>query len=439
MHDHISGPRAGWASPRRVRPIAGAKGIALVVVLTASVLSACGSSKGSASSSTVAGTQGSTIGITPKQITVGNVATIGGPVPGIFAGAPNGLKAYLAYINSKGGVNGRQIVMKSGDDAGTCAQNLSATQALEPEVAAFVGDFSINDNCAASVFTTNTELPTIAYFQSPTIQGLPNSFNPQNTRGGWRTGPYIYYKQQYPQAVGAVGSLYVNSASVITSWNNQKAAMNHVGGYHVVYERGVSPSETDFTADVVRMRAAGVKAVIVEAINGTILTQLLNTIQQQNWHPQLIVTNIAYGGTFLKTVNPGAADGVLDDQQVPMYLGEDRAVVPEVNLFLEWMNKVNPGFAPDIFSLYAWASGEMFVQALQAAGSNPTRQSILAQLQKIHQFDANGLVAPTDPASKVAPVCWMLLKVQNNGFQRVTPSKGFTCSGEFYVNPSKTS
>ena len=35
-----------------------------------------------------------------------------GPVPGLFEGAPIGVKAYFAYINSKGGVNGRKLLRR---------------------------------------------------------------------------------------------------------------------------------------------------------------------------------------------------------------------------------------------------------------------------------------------------------------------------------------
>ncbi|HWG74688.1 MAG TPA: hypothetical protein VG184_11615, partial [Acidimicrobiales bacterium] len=49
------------------------------------------------------------VGVTPNSITVGNISTLTGPVPGLFAGAVNGTDAFLAYQNSQGGVFGRQL------------------------------------------------------------------------------------------------------------------------------------------------------------------------------------------------------------------------------------------------------------------------------------------------------------------------------------------
>jgi ABC-type branched-subunit amino acid transport system substrate-binding protein len=184
------------------------------------------------------------------------------------------------------------------------------------------------------------------------------------------------------------------------------------------------------------MRSAGVQMVVINTdVKGT--AHFLNNAQQQSYQPQLIESlGTAYDGSFFKLVNPGAAQPVLIDQQQALYLGGDRNSTPEVNLFLTWMAKAHPGFAPDIFSVFAWSSARLFVQALQAAGVNPTRASVLAALQKVHSFDSNGLLAAADPAAKKAPTCWLLIKTNNNQYQRMSPpspSQGFTCNpdGEF--------
>ena len=46
--------------------------------------------------------EASTTGITSKSVTVGNVSIISGPVPGLFEGAPTGVKAYFDMINAAG-------------------------------------------------------------------------------------------------------------------------------------------------------------------------------------------------------------------------------------------------------------------------------------------------------------------------------------------------
>jgi ABC-type branched-subunit amino acid transport system substrate-binding protein len=367
---------------------------------------------------------------------VANVSILSGPVPGLFQGAPNGASAYFAYVNSQGGVNGRKLVLDSLDDGFSCSQNEALTQSALTSDFAFVGSFSLFDNCGAKVLSVNRDVPDVAYSLDPHAQVLANNFSPAPGQQGWRTGPLEYYKAHFPQAIKAVGTLVGNVPSAIDSWDNEQAAMVALG-YHVAYERTYNPLETDFSADIIRMRNAGVQLLSLSAADVKTIARVLNEAQQQGWHPQLVTSaGPAYDGSFFKLVNPGAADGMLNDQQQALYLGQDAATTPSVRLFDTWMARAHPGFQIDLFSVFGWTSAELFVDALRAAGPNPTRQSVLAQLQKTTSFDANGLIAPANPAAKVSPSCWVLIKVTHGHYERfASPPKGFTCTGRFYANP----
>src|SRR6266513_6378075 len=100
---------------RRVRPAI------LVAVVVAVVAGGCGGGTSTSAKSTAttnapstsgpSGNSASAIGITPSQVTVGNVSVLSGPIPGLFQGAPTGASAFFNYINSQGGVNGRKIAL----------------------------------------------------------------------------------------------------------------------------------------------------------------------------------------------------------------------------------------------------------------------------------------------------------------------------------------
>ncbi len=424
-------------------------GLPAVVIVVALVGAACGGGSSNSSSTTTtssgpttsapSGGTASDVGITPNQVTVGNVSILSGPVPGLFQGAPNGADAFFAYQNSLGGVNGRKVVVKSSDDAFSCNQNQNETQSLAGQAFAFVGSFSLFDNCGAKVLQAQPTIPDVSFSLDPVAQALPNNFSPSPLANGYRTGPFIYYKQKFPQAVTHVGALVANIPSSIASWNNEKAAMESLG-YKVSYERDINPLDTDFTSDVVRMRSAGVQMVVLTNTDVKSTARFLNNAQQQGYKPQLVESGgVAYDASFFKLLNPGAAQGLLNDQTQALYLGGDAKTTPEVQLFDTWMAKTHPGFSPDIFTVYGWTSARLFTQALQAAGTNPTRASVLAALRNVHSFNSNGLLATGDPAGKVAPTCWVLIKVNNNQYQRLqppSPPSGFTCNpdGE-YTHP----
>ncbi|HWC39834.1 MAG TPA: ABC transporter substrate-binding protein, partial [Acidimicrobiales bacterium] len=319
----------------------------------------------------------------------------------------------------------------------SCTQNQNETQSLSGQALAFVGSFSLFDNCGAKVLQATPNIPDVAFSLDPVAQALPNNFSPQPIQNGSLTGPLIYFKQRYPQAVKSVGALVANVSSSIAAWNGEKAAMQSLG-YHVSYERDVNPLDTDFTSDVLRMRDDGVQMVVLYSSIQQI-AHFLNNAQQQGYKPQLVQSpGQSYDGNFFKLVNPGAGQAMISDQTQVLYLGGDRKSVPEVNLFLTWLGRTHPGFQPDIFSLYGWTSARLFTQALQSAGANPTRAGVLAALRNIHTFDSNGMIASGDPAAKKAPTCWILVKVDDNQFQRAippSPSHGFTCNPDGYFAP----
>jgi branched-chain amino acid transport system substrate-binding protein len=376
----------------------------------------------------------SDVGVTPTQITLGNVVTLTGPIPGLFKGSQAGTDAYFKYINSQGGVNKRKLVMKSADDALNCNQNQTQTQDLIGSVFAFVGSFAVFDNCGAKVFAQNPTVADIHYLLSDDANKEVNGFSPQPAPPGFRTGPYKYYKQKYPDAVTKVGSLFASTSP--TTWANQKAAEESLG-YKIIYERAVAPTETDWTADIIRMKNLGVQFWDLRNQNASFIAKMLAQAAQQNFKPKVIMTNSEYDASFFKLIaDPTAANGVLTDQPFAMFLGEDANTVPEVNLFLKWMKKTNPDVTPDLFAMYSWASAALFVEALKAAGPNPTRASLIEALKNIHNFDNNGMVASADVGNKKPPGCWMLLQVNNGKFQRVLPKgKGYTCkpTGYYYA------
>src|SRR2546426_16720 len=80
-----------------------------------------------------------------------NISILPGPVPGLFKGAVNGTDAFFQYQNSLGGVYGRALKLAPYDDQFDCGQNRAITESNIGKVFAFVGSFSLFDNCGAQI------------------------------------------------------------------------------------------------------------------------------------------------------------------------------------------------------------------------------------------------------------------------------------------------
>jgi ABC-type branched-subunit amino acid transport system substrate-binding protein len=373
------------------------------------------------------------IGVTGDTITLGNVSTLSGPVPGLFQGAVIGTQAVVAYQNSLGGMFGRTFKLVVRDDQLDTGQNRTNTIDLLNKVFAFVGSFSLYDDAAAKEIEQSGIVDT-TYSLNPGRRALPNNFSPASAPPrGAPTGQFNYFKKRFPDAITKVGTLYTELAK--PSHDDYKAAAQSVG-YRYVYERPIQATETDFTADVVRMRQQGVKFVFLIAVDEKTVARVAKAMAQQSFKPEaFVVGGPAYHPNTIPLAG-AAVEGMYNAQPYAMFDGEDAAYVPEVKLFNEWLQKVKPGYKPDLFAAYGWAAGRLFFQALEAAGPKAKRADVLAALKKIDRYDDHGMLAETGPATKRPAECFIVTQVKGGKWQRVdSPPPGFRCGDGTYLTP----
>lgn len=409
---------------KRLRPVA-----ATLAMLAASTAVVTGSSE-------LAGAQssGGEPGITSNSVTLGQVDTLSGPVPGLFQGAKDGTQAYFNYVNSKGGINGRKLHLVADDDQFQPSNYATATQSLVNSTFALVGGFSLFDNVGVP-YVNAAKIPDVTPSLSAVRETDQYNYSPVPiVEGGSRLGPLKYYKQQFGNAYQHVGTIDTAVASAEAQTDGVLNAMRSVG-YKIAYKDTVSPVETDFTPDVLRMRSEGIQMVYIVGLAVPQVADLAKQMAQQNFRPKVFSTNgTGYDSAYIPDAG-AAANGTLTDQQSSMFIGQDAKSVPAVATFDKWTKAVNSSAPIDTYALFGWLSAEEFAQALQAAGSNPSRASVIDQLDKITSFNGGGLIATTNPAQKKPSNCWVMLKVVNDNWQRTSPSpkSGFVCNpGGFY-------
>ena len=377
--------------------------------------------------------EASTTGITSKSVTVGNVSIISGPVPGLFEGAPTGVKAYFDMINAQGGVDGRKLLVDSKDDAFSGQQNQTETQEAINSDFALVGSFSLFDGYGCADLASDTAVPDVSVTLDAGTNALPNDFSAQPLSGQETLGPVQYYKQHYPKDT-TVGAIVSDVASAKTQMAQQFAGMKSVG-YKIAYVDDVNPLQSDFTTDVINMKNAGVNAVDLTGVDWQDAAIFVENTATQNWHPGLIFSGgPVYADQFISHAGgPAVTNGIQIGQVYALYLGQDATKVPAVKQFDTWVKKVNSSWVPDLYTLFGWASAELFVQALKAAGPNPTRGSVIAQLKKITSFNADGLFGGSDPAAKTLTPCFLVAGIKNGTYARELPTGGgFDCNAKLY-------
>jgi hypothetical protein len=187
------------------------------------------------------------------------------------------------------------------------------------------------------------------------------------------------------------------------------------------------------------MKNAGVQILFLEQEPQNYASAIFRDLTQQNFHPVVVLGAPAYNTQLIGNAGgPLAVNGAYLEQLSSLYLGEDATQIPTITTFNTWVQKVSPGFMPDFFTLTGWLSGELFVEALHGAGTNPSRGSLLQTLRKITAFDSGHLVPVSNPAGKVPIICYVLGRITKGKFQRLDdppvsgPTMGFRCDGTYY-------
>jgi len=442
-----SDSRNGW----RRRPRVAAT---LVVAVLALTVAACSSTNSSAPSTTSGSTDSSksspasipssaftdTTGLTSNSVRIGNVSTL---EFGLFKGAAVGTQAFADYANALGGVNGRKLVVDSGDDQYAGAPNKQLTAEDIQKDFAMVGGFSLEDSFGATVLAANPQVPNVTVSLSPAANNLPNTFSPSPAVGGWQLGPLVFFKKKFPQDITHTAALIADQPSAEDKWVAEKAAMGSQG-YKVVYDPTFDITQTDFNQNVVAMKNDGVKILFLEQMPENYAASVVKALNQQDFHPALVLGGSTYSENLVPDSGGASAiDGAYMEQNTALFLGEDAFTIPAVATFQTWIQKASPGFKADLYTLYGWLSAELFTQALEAAGKEPTRGSVLQQLKKITSFNGEGIITTADPAEKVPGSCYIIAKIVNGHYQRYQDppitgqNRGYRCDEPYYFYPPK--
>lgn len=389
-------------------------------------------------------------GVTEDTITVTVVAAIDVPgFPGLFQGSHNGVDAWADFVNDNGGIAGRDIEVKhfdpklSGDEAraafrtacedsfaligtGTlllsnfdditqCADKAGAVTGL-PDIAVTVTE--PNEQCSPSTFGINP-----ASLQCDTLDQDPQTYVVN-------TGPTNYYVKKFGKQKGAF--LYpLESAS---AKNTQVPIFQAQGkkGIEVVLEEDVSAlaPQTAYTSVVGAIRDAGATyAKSGLAFDSTVKMRkeaATQGVDLEIWDCSLQ----CYDSKLVAPENVDLVEGQYVYVPFLPFLGKTSEA--KLNKMLRTFLKYTD--APDGFAIQAFAAGLFFQEAVETSigGDNNalTRTAFLAAAADIHDFDAGGMISPTDVGGRVPNTCFVLTQVKNGEFVRIHPKKKgtFDCS-----------
>ena len=322
------------------------------------------------------------VGITANSVTIGTHQPLTGPAAPGYSKISAATSAYFAYVNAHGGVNGRQINYKVLDDGYNPANTTNDMHqlVLQDKVFAILNGLGTPTHSAVIDYLNSNKVPDLFVASGSTTWNQPQKY------------PYLFAWQTDYTVEGKILGNYIKN-----NMANQKVCFfgqgddfgadelagvkQELGASGIVNAQNYTPTNTNVAPQITALKAAGCQVVVAATIPG--FTALaLGTAFQVKFQAQWIVSNVgADYATVAGLLGRGAPllQGVISDSYLP--LASD-ASDPWITLFQSINQQYNNNAPFDGNVEYGMAVGYQFVQALAAAGPNPTRAGIVAAIEK---------------------------------------------------------
>jgi ABC-type branched-subunit amino acid transport system substrate-binding protein len=320
-------------------------------------------------------------GVTDKEIRIGSCAALTGPAQDLGAETVRGAKAYLDYVNAKGGVGGRKIVLSSKDDGYDPEKAIGCFKSQMNDKVFALGFFVGTPTAVKySPMAMNAKIPIVGLFTGAEVLRNPVKRYVINVRASYFNETEDQVANLWDGA-GAhkIAVLYQDDAFGAAVLAGVKAALAKRKAEPAAL--GSFPRNTvDVDAGIAQVKAANPDAVILVGAYGP-LAEIVKRAKASGWSPRFLTVSFVGTTPFIKAAGD-AADGVVITQVVPP---PSRADLPTVALYRKLI--VKAGGTPDFTSLEGFVDAMVLVEGLKRAGKDLSREKLIDSLETIKSFD----------------------------------------------------
>lgn len=385
-----------------------ARAFAVAVVLA--LVAGCGSkatpspnpaSSGATGQSTAGNPKGDTTGVTDSSIKLGSITDMTGPTANIQTPYLSGIQTYLKWVNDNGGVNGRKIELVSEDDRYTVPAAVAAFKKLttQDKVFAILGQGGSNQVSALSDDIKDQKIPVLFPMQTtkdqlanPYFFSLLASYEDQANVLVKRAVEDMK-KAGKDKPVIATVTLDVESGY---EWATYVAGalgrMNLKLAKHVL----VPAAATEATAQVQQLLDLKPDAIIIHGAT----TNNVAFLRDAARYGLKVPIYSSYGG-FGDLLYQSAGK-----EATANFIGVHSFNPPLLDTpGLKEMREVGQRYGMDKYLnlqqyVQGWTAGRVYVEALKKAGKDLTRESLMAAIESMNDYDTQGLSAPVSFSSK---------------------------------------
>jgi branched-chain amino acid transport system substrate-binding protein len=346
-------------------------------------------------------------GVSDSSIVIGGTAPLSGEASSGGA-VSRGAAAYFAFVNARGGVNGRKIEYKVLDDGYDPARTIQATRELvqQDQVFAVFNTLGTSTNLAIRDFLNQSKVPQLFVASGATTWGRDAKKYP------WTIG----YIPSY-QTEGIVLARNVLKtkprARIAVLYQDDDYGKDLLAGFkrglgakgrQLVKAVGYDPTGADVNSQVAELRATKADVFMVFAF-GKFAIQAEIQAAKLGWRPQVYVNAVASSTSLMTIASLTGAKSVIKDAVSVVFFKDPSdprwAKDPGIALFQRIMRAAGARDVRNGYYVAGMASAFTFVDALRKAGKNLTRARIMAAARSLNEannpFVIPGIVVKTSP------------------------------------------
>jgi ABC-type branched-subunit amino acid transport system substrate-binding protein len=368
------------------------------------ILAACGTgdsnSNDSAGGKTAAGkvTGGPGVDVAAKTIRIGDINALTGPASALGKPVAAGHRAFFKALNAGGGIDGWKIRLTIKDSGYQPQQHVQIYRGIRENIA-LLNSFGSPPTKAIQALVDRDKLVTTpASFDS--IWGADPVIAPVGTPYSYDIANVLDYYTKGGDEKPKIGIIYQNDEYGQDGLRGYTAAAKRLG-FHDVSRQTFKAGDTEFTAQIQKLKTAGAKAVVVVALPSS-TGPIVGTAATLGFKPQWILQ----GPAFLEQLI--TKDGSLHAKPTPVAPALDGALVtsfsaawgdphaPGMKAVVADHDKYEAGAPPSIYFALAYAAAKVQAAILRKAieDGDLSRAGILKAKLHLGKVDLGG-VAPS--------------------------------------------
>ena len=380
--------------------------------------------------------QASDVGVTPNSIVIGTIVAENGVLGDAFAPSARGMRAWAQHVNSKGGINGRQVVLKTCDDGEVRSKALECARRLveQDQVFAIVGA-NTRAMGGAAQYLNDKGVPVLgtpitnSYYRYPHFWpvypfGYPRDGQTVGHKGNLvaTSGIYRWFRTKMNLSKAAVFSYDIDES--------RQAGASFAKGLELegfsVTTYTVSFAAPSFDQQVADMQRNGVQ-IIFDTMDDGANRKLCDAMARRSFTVAAKVsTVVSFGQKVGTTYNDTCRNSVFIPGESIPYTATN---VPTVAEFRAAFAKYQPGKELHQWALEAWGQGQLVAEAIKAMGPAPTRKGLEDHFRGLDGYTGGGLFVgldwrPTDYDAPTNEDCFTISRWRDdqNGWVLATES-----------------